>query len=117
MNECYAACDILIVGHYVDRRLRDYALPKKLLDAMGYKIPVIVGPYDTRKKIVERYNCGLVSDNSESIVFAIVVVPPAVVPSPTYNCLVSVTYISSPTKGVMPNRSALVPRLTCKAIY
>ena len=62
MNECYAACDILIVGHYVDRRLRDYALPKKLLDAMGYKIPVIVGPYDTRKKIVERYNCGLVSE-------------------------------------------------------
>ena len=62
-------------------------------------------------------NCGLVSANSESIVFAIVVVPPAVVPSPTYNCLVSVTYISSPTKGVMPNRSALVPRLTCKAIY
>ncbi len=62
MNECYAACDILIVGHYVDRRLRDYALPKKLLDAMGYKVPVIVGPYDTRKKIVERYNCGLVSE-------------------------------------------------------
>jgi len=29
---------------------------------MGYKVPVIVGPYDTRKKIVERYNCGLVSE-------------------------------------------------------
>ena len=28
MNECYAACDILIVGHYVHRKLRDYALPK-----------------------------------------------------------------------------------------
>ena len=62
MNECYAACDILIVGHYVHRKLRDYALPKKLLDAMGYKVPAIVGPYDARKKIVERYNCGLVSE-------------------------------------------------------
>ena len=28
MNECYAACDILIVGHYVDERLRDFAVPK-----------------------------------------------------------------------------------------
>ena len=35
MNECYAACDILIVGHYVDERLRDFAIPKKLLDAMA----------------------------------------------------------------------------------
>ena len=34
MNECYAACDILIVGHYVDERMRGYALPKKLLDSM-----------------------------------------------------------------------------------
>jgi glycosyltransferase involved in cell wall biosynthesis len=63
MNECYAACDILIVGHYVDERLRDYAIPKKLLDAMAYKIPVIVGPYEARRKIVERYNCGIVSDD------------------------------------------------------
>ena len=63
MNECYAACDILIVGHYVDERLRDFAVPKKLLDAMGYKIPVIVGPYEARKKIVERYECGIVSDD------------------------------------------------------
>ena len=62
MNECYAACDILIVGHYVDERLRDFAVPKKLLDAMGYKIPVIVGPYEARRKIVERYECGIVSD-------------------------------------------------------
>jgi len=63
MNECYAACDILIVGHYVDERLRDYAIPKKLLDAMAYKIPVVVGPYEARRKIVERYNCGIVSDD------------------------------------------------------
>ncbi len=63
MNECYAACDILIVGHYVDERLRDFAVPKKLLDAMAYKIPVIVGPYEARKKIVERYDCGIVSDD------------------------------------------------------
>ena len=63
MNECYAACDILIVGHYVDERLRDFAVPKKLLDAMGYKIPVIVGPYEARRKIVERYECGIVSDD------------------------------------------------------
>ena len=63
MNECYAACDILIVGHYVDEKLRDYAIPKKLLDAMAYKIPVVVGPYEARRKIVERYNCGIVSDD------------------------------------------------------
>jgi glycosyltransferase involved in cell wall biosynthesis len=63
MNECYAACDILIVGHYVDESLRDFAVPKKLLDAMAYKIPVIVGPYEARKKIVERYDCGIVSDD------------------------------------------------------
>ena len=63
MNECYAACDILIVGHYVDEKLRDYAIPKKLLDAMAYKIPVVVGPYEARRKIVERYDCGIVSDD------------------------------------------------------
>ena len=63
MNECYAACDILMVGHYVDERMRDYALPKKLLDSMAYKVPVIVGPYEARQKIVERYECGLVTEN------------------------------------------------------
>ena len=60
MNECYAACDILIVGHYVDEKLRDYALPKKMLDAMAYKIPVIVGPYEARKKFcrkIQMRNC------------------------------------------------------------
>ena len=61
MNECYAACDILMVGHYVDERLREYALPKKLLDAMAYKVPAIVGPYEARQKIVERYECGIVT--------------------------------------------------------
>ncbi len=63
MNECYAACNILMVGHYVDKRLRDYAMPKKLLDAMAYKVPVIVGPYEARKKVVERYECGLVTED------------------------------------------------------
>ena len=63
MSECYKTCDILIVGHYVDERLRDYAIPKKLLDAMAYKVPVIVGPYEARRKIVERYQCGMVSDD------------------------------------------------------
>lgn len=63
MGECYKTCDILIVGHYVDERLRDYAIPKKLLDAMAYRIPAIVGPYDARRKIVERYECGVVSDD------------------------------------------------------
>jgi len=63
MNECYAACDILMVGHYVDERMRGYALPKKLLDSMAYKVPVIVGPYEARQKIVERYECGLVTEN------------------------------------------------------
>ena len=63
MNECYAACDILMVGHYVDERMRGYALPKKLLDSMAYKVPVIVGPYEARQKIVERYDCGIVTDD------------------------------------------------------
>ena len=63
MNECYAACDILMVGHYVDERMRGYALPKKLLDSMAYKVPVIVGPYEARQKIVERYECGLVTED------------------------------------------------------
>ena len=63
MSECYAACDILIVGHYVDKRLRDYAMPKKLLDAMAYKVPVIVGPYEARQKVVERYECGIVTED------------------------------------------------------
>ena len=63
MNECYAACDILMVGHYVDKRLRDYAIPKKLLDAMAYKVPVIVGPYEARRKIVERYECGIITED------------------------------------------------------
>tara|TARA_B100001123_G_scaffold420672_1_gene527335 strand:+ start:210 stop:1361 length:1152 start_codon:yes stop_codon:yes gene_type:complete len=63
MGDCYKTCDILIVGHYVDKRLRDYALPKKLLDAMAYKVPVIVGPYEARRKIVERYECGFVSND------------------------------------------------------
>ena len=30
---------------------------------MAYKIPVIVGPYEARRKIVERYDCGIVSDD------------------------------------------------------
>ena len=63
MSECYKACDILIVGHYVDERLRDYAIPKKLLDAMAYRVPAIVGPYEARRRIVERYQCGMVSDD------------------------------------------------------
>ena len=63
MDECYAACDVLMVGHYVDERMRDYALPKKLLDAMAYKVPVIVGPYEARQRIVERYECGLVTED------------------------------------------------------
>ena len=58
MNECYAACDILIVGHYVDEKLRDYA-SKKMLDAMAYKIPVIVGPYEAREncRTIQMRNC------------------------------------------------------------
>jgi glycosyltransferase involved in cell wall biosynthesis len=63
MNECYTARDILMVGHYVDERMRGYALPKKLLDSMAYKVPVIVGPYEARQKIVERYECGLVTED------------------------------------------------------
>ena len=63
MSECYKTCDILIVGHYVDERLRDYAIPKKLLDAMAYRVPAIVGPYEARRRIVERYQCGMVSDD------------------------------------------------------
>ena len=49
--------------NYVDERMRGYALPKKLLDSMAYKVPVIVGPYEARQKIVERYECGLVTED------------------------------------------------------
>ena len=75
-------------------------------------VPVILLPF----KSSSPPSCGEVSASNASIVPAIEVVPPAVVPSPMYSCLVSVTYINSPAKGVMPNRSAFVPRLTCKAI-
>ena len=42
--------------------------------------------------------------------------PPAVVPSPEYSFLVSVTYISSPSAGVILVLFASVPRLSFKAI-
>ena len=42
--------------------------------------------------------------------------PPTVVPSPTYNFFVSVVNINSPAIGVIPVRSASVPRLICNAI-
>ena len=32
-------------------------------NSMGHKIPVVVEPYKARKRIVERYECGIVSDN------------------------------------------------------
>ena len=63
MGECFAACDIVIVGHYVDRSLRDFDVPKTLLDAMAYKVPVVAGPYKARKRIIERYKCGIVSED------------------------------------------------------
>jgi len=63
MNECYTACDILMVDPYSPETLRDNLIPEKLLNAMAYKIPVIVEPYKARKRIVERYKCGIVSDD------------------------------------------------------
>jgi len=62
MGDCYRACDLLLVGHYVAEPLRHAAVPKKLLDAMAYSIPAIVGPYEARRSIVERHRCGLVAD-------------------------------------------------------
>jgi len=70
MGSFYKACDILLVAHYTHELLRPYAVPKKLLDAMAYGVPVIVGPYTARRKIVEKYNCGIVTDNwREAILF------------------------------------------------
>jgi len=63
MNECYTACDVLMVGPYHPEPLRDNVVPEKLLNAMAYKIPVVVEPYNARKRIVERYRCGIVSDD------------------------------------------------------
>ncbi len=63
MGDCYRACDLLLVGHYVAEPLRHAAVPKKLLDAMAYSIPAVVGPYEARRSIVERHHCGLVTDD------------------------------------------------------
>ena len=63
MGECYAACDIMMVGPYCPETLRDDVVPEELLNSMGHKIPVVVEPYKARKRIVERYECGVVSDN------------------------------------------------------
>ena len=30
---------------------------------MAYKVPVIVGPYEARQRIVERYECGIVTED------------------------------------------------------
>jgi glycosyltransferase involved in cell wall biosynthesis len=61
MGDCYRACDLLLVGHYVAEPLRHAAVPKKLLDAMAYAVPAVVGPYDARRVIVERHRCGIVA--------------------------------------------------------
>ena len=63
MGECYTACDIMMVGPYSPEPLRDDIVPEELLNSMGHKIPVVVEPYKARKRIVERYECGIVSDN------------------------------------------------------
>lgn len=68
MGNYYRACDIIIVGHYVPKMLRAIAVPKKLLDAMAYGKPVLVGPYSARQKIVKDHTCGKVStDFNKSI--------------------------------------------------
>ena len=61
MGECYAACDIMMVGPYSPEPLKDDLVPEELLNSMGHKIPVIVEPYKATKRIVERYKCGIVS--------------------------------------------------------
>ena len=63
MGECYTACDIMMVGPYSPEPLRDDIVPEELLNSMGHKIPVVVEPYKARKRIVERYECGIVSEN------------------------------------------------------
>ena len=69
MGECYAACDIMMVGPYSPESLRDDIVPEELLNSMGHKIPVIVEPYKARKRIVERFECGIVSENwSEALI-------------------------------------------------
>ena len=64
MADWYRACDVVLVGHYAPHpRQRHIAVPKKLLDAMAYGVPVIVGPYAARRRIVERHGCGLVAND------------------------------------------------------
>ena len=63
MGECYATCDIMMVGPYSPEPLQDDVVPEELLNSMGHKLPVVVEPYKARKRIVERYECGIVSDN------------------------------------------------------
>jgi len=63
MGECYAACDIMMVGPYSPEPLKDDLVPEELLNSMGHKIPVVVEPYKARERIVKRYECGIVSDD------------------------------------------------------
>jgi len=58
-------------------------------------VPVISFPF----KSSVPPSCGVVSANTESIVPEMLVIPPAVEPSPTYSCFVSVVYTNSPAKG------------------
>ena len=63
MANYYRGCDIIVVGHYVPKLLRSFAVPKKLLDSMAYGKPVLVGPYSARQRIVEKHDCGIVTSN------------------------------------------------------
>ena len=60
-------------------------------------------------------NCG---DVSSTISFCpLTMLPPVVVPSPTYTFLVSVVYTNSPASGVIAVHSAFVPLLSLRAIF
>lgn len=63
MADWYRACDVLLVGHYAPAPLRRAAVPKKLLDAMAYGVPAVVGPYAARQRIVKKHDCGLINDD------------------------------------------------------
>ena len=54
---------------------------------------------------------------ASSKLIPVVVTPPAVVPLPTNNCPVVVSWISSPVNGVIASRCAVVPLRICNGIF
>ena len=75
--------------------------------ALIFPVPEILNPFKLKFCVNDAGELAALLDTNT---------PPCVDPSPTYICLVSVVYISSPTAKVSAALSALVPRLSCNAI-